>query len=156
MLPFTAPRITLCHTHQTYPYDRPVTSRVFPFIPNSLAANQCHVSPFEFCPHAESKCCPLVISSSVSYFPMCSPTLPYKTRNLGVLGYSYAILVNVTTIVSATSFYYAVLLCKDNLKLQTTKIDNELCDSKGVKRFERSNGLDTALYKNYLYIRENK
>ena len=60
MLPFTAPRITLCHTHQTYPYDRPVASRVFPFISNSLAANQCHVSPFEFCPHAESKCCPLV------------------------------------------------------------------------------------------------
>ena len=60
VLLFTAPRITLCHTHQTYPYDRPVASRVFPFIPNSLAANQCHVSPFEFCPHAESKCCPLV------------------------------------------------------------------------------------------------
>ena len=25
--------------------------------------------------------------------------------------------------------------------------------NKSVKRFERSNGLDTALYKNYLYIK---
>ena len=25
-------------------------------------------------------------------------------------------------------------------------------DGKSVKRFERSNGLDTALYKNYLFI----
>ena len=26
------------------------------------------------------------------------------------------------------------------------------CSAKSVKRFERSNGLDTALYKNYLYL----
>ena len=28
--------------------------------------------------------------------------------------------------------------------------------AKSVKRFERSNGLDTALYKNYIYIHEIK
>ena len=38
-------------------------------------------------------------------------------------------IVNVTTIVSDTSFYYAVLFMQRSLNLQTTKIDNKLSDS---------------------------
>ena len=58
-------------------------------------------------------------------------------RGLQLYVASYAIIVNATTIVSDTSFYYAVLFMQRSLNLQTTKIDNKLSDSHKRKRTKR-------------------